>query len=338
MTHASLDGWVPIRFYWEGGEPRVDWCRLGERRFTEPFHSDTIEKALRLPFHLAFRRQTSVETLRERRAQRPGIRPTGFVFHMSRCGSTLAAQMLAALPANVVLSEASPIDSVLRANLKSADVTDEQRCDWLRAMVAALGQPRAGAETRLFVKFDSWHVLELPLIRRAFPDTPWIFLHRDPVEVLVSQMRQRGSQMVPGVLDAATLGIDLAQALHMAPEEYCAHILGRFCQTALDHHRDGGRLVPYRELPDAVWTDLAGFFATPWSEAEIDAMKAKTRFDAKTPSMCFSDDRSRKQSEATDLVRRMAATWVEPAYAQLEAVRRHETVPEPEGERGASAP
>jgi hypothetical protein len=52
-------------------------------------------------------------------------------------------------------------------------------------MVAALGQARAG-ETRLFLKLDCWHMRDLPLFRRAFPNTPWVFLYRDPVEVLVS--------------------------------------------------------------------------------------------------------------------------------------------------------
>jgi hypothetical protein len=36
--------------------------------------------------------------------------PDGFVFHMSRCGSTLVAQMLAVVPDHVVVSEAEPLD------------------------------------------------------------------------------------------------------------------------------------------------------------------------------------------------------------------------------------
>jgi hypothetical protein len=78
-------------------------------------------------------------------------------------------------------------------------------------MVAALGQARAG-ESRLFLKLDCWHVRDLPLFRRAFPDTPWVFLYREPVEVLVSHLRRRGVQMIPELVPSARLGLDTPTA------------------------------------------------------------------------------------------------------------------------------
>ena len=42
------------------------------------------------------------------------MRPSGFIFHMSRCGSTVISQMLAALAEHVVVSEAGPIDALAR--------------------------------------------------------------------------------------------------------------------------------------------------------------------------------------------------------------------------------
>ena len=62
-------------------------------------------------------------------------------------------------------------------------VSDEQRSAWLRGWMRAAGLPRSG-EKRLFEKFDAWHSFDLPFLRRAFPETPWIFLHRNPVEVI----------------------------------------------------------------------------------------------------------------------------------------------------------
>ena len=41
------------------------------------------------------------EALEERAASHPGVGPTGFIFHLSRAGSTLIAQMLAASGSNV---------------------------------------------------------------------------------------------------------------------------------------------------------------------------------------------------------------------------------------------
>ncbi len=320
QVESALAGWAPIRFYWDAMRPMLDWCYLGRRRFTEPFFNDTIESALQLPFNHVFRRQTFVETLLDWHRHQPGIAPTGFIFHMSRCGSTLLAQLLAALPRNIVLSEASPIDEVLRAHVRNPAVTDAERCAWLRALVSALGQSRNG-ETRFFIKFDSWQTLDLPLIRQAFPEVPWIFLYRDPVEVLASQIKQRGAQTVPGTIDPGLLELDLLTAIQMPPEEFCARMLARVCQAALDQCGSGGRLVHYRDLPGAAWTEIARYFGAPCSPAEIETMQAKARFDAKTPSMFFTDDRSAKQRDATDAIRRMAEIWIDPIYRRLETAR-----------------
>ena len=84
-----------------------------------------LDQCGRLPFNLLFPRRTPVEVLTRWREERPGLAPTGFVFHLSRCGSTLVSQMLAALPQNVVLSEAGPINDALRAHLRAPGVTDD---------------------------------------------------------------------------------------------------------------------------------------------------------------------------------------------------------------------
>ncbi len=150
---------------------------------------------------------------------------------MSRCGSTLAAANAGGLvDGNIVLSEADPIDAVLRAPLHHSHVTDVDRRAWLQAIVSALGQRRHADEAHLFIKFESWSVLELALIREAFPDVPWVFLYRDPVEVLVSQLRLRGRTMSPGPFASRYLGMDLVTATRMDPDEYCARLLARLCE------------------------------------------------------------------------------------------------------------
>ena len=182
---------------------------------------------------------------------------------MSRCGSTLASQMLSALPGSVVISEAGPIDSVLRAQFRDPSVSAATRIEWLRWVVSALGQRRSGNETHLFIKFDSWSALELPLIRQAFPGVPWVFLYSNPVEVLVSQLRKRGAHMVPGTMEPALFGMNLAEAFEMQPEQYCARVLALTCEAALQHHQScAGLMINYEQLPDALWTSLAGSLAS----------------------------------------------------------------------------
>ena len=52
---------------------------------------------------------------------------------------------------------------------------------------------------------DAWQIHSLPLIRAAFPDTPWVFVYRDPLEVMVSQLARPGTLNIPGALDPEIL-------------------------------------------------------------------------------------------------------------------------------------
>ena len=287
----------------------------------DSFFDQTIERCLSDPFNLLFRHQTPIEVLGQWNEVSPGLDPNGFVFHMSRSGSTLISQLLAAIPRNIVISEAPPIDATVRAHFKSAAVTDEQRITWLRWLISALSQPRMAQEENFFVKFDAWHILDLPLIRRAFPHVPWLFVYRDPVEVLVSQLGHRGAHMVPGVVAPSSFGIDPDQVWTIEPEEYCARVLAALCQAGLQHHGSGGLLINYKQLPEIVWTSISEFFGIDHSEAEIEIMKGKTRRNAKNPAVVFQNDSADKRRKATENVLAAVNTWLDSTYEELEAAR-----------------
>jgi gluconate kinase len=318
----NLAGWVPIQVVWEQGRPLVEWCYLGGRRFREPFFEQTIGEFMRLPFNLLFRRRTAIDILAAMQAERPGLAPCGLIFHMSRCGSTLVGQMLAALPQNMVLSEAGPIDEVLRASRRDPGITDSTRIDWLRGIVSALAQPQR-SEKQLVIKLDAWHILDWPLLQRAFPGVPALFLYRDPVEVLVSQCRQPASYMIPGMFGPVFAGVDAWAAQQMGAEEYGARVLSQMCTAAVEwHQQTGGLLVSYKELPDAVCSVIAGFFNIACSGEDQERMRRVAQFNAKTPAMYFADDTAEKQSRATPELRRTAEKWIEPAYGRLDELRR----------------
>ena len=58
--------------------------------------------------------------------------------------------------------------------------------------------------------------------RHAFPDTPCVFLYRDPVEVIVSHLGHRGDHMVPGTLPEDIIGISTDE-IRPTAEQYLAH-------------------------------------------------------------------------------------------------------------------
>lgn len=300
----------------------VDWGYLGTRRFTDPFFAQTINACVRHPADLLFRHQTPLEMLEKITAATPGLRPTGFIFHMSRCGSTLIAQMLAASPQNVALSEAAPIDEVLRAGFRDSTITEEQRVRWLQWLVGALARPRDAGEKNLFIKFDCWHVMFLPLIQRAFPDVPWIFLYRDPLEVMASAQKQLGGQMIPGVLQPGLFGWDADEVRRMTLYEYAARVLAKLCEAALEHTQGGnGKIVNYRQLPAGVWPGLLNHWKVNFSVTETARMLEAARMNAKNPVLPFEQDSSAKRESASAEIRRLTHDWLEGVYEQLEMRR-----------------
>ncbi len=310
-----LSGWTPIRLEWDGARPTLDWCLTEGVDFTAPFFEQTVEECFRDRCRLLFRRRTGIEEAGRFVADHPGLPPALFVFHMSRCGSTLVAQMLAAMPSHLVLSEAPPLDSVLRADWVSPGLGDDERCTWLRWLVGALGQQRHDLQRRLYVKFDAWSVLDLPVVRRAYPAVPWLFLYRDPVEVLVSHSRRLGAHLIPGVLPPALLGMTQAETTALPPAEFQARVLARICGVALAYADDPlVTFVEYRQLPGFVVSDLA-------PEGDISPMLRAATRDAKNPALPFQDDRAGKQAQASAAVRAAADRWLAPLYERLQEAR-----------------
>lgn len=316
MSGRALDGWLPIGVDWRHGRPEIDWCLARCERLREPFFEDTVRRLVARPFNKVFRRRTDVESLESWAERRPGLIPNGFIFHMSRCGSTLAAQMLAARSDSVVLSEPAPFDSMLRSKDNRAAIAEDQRILWLRALISAMGQPRTGGERYFFVKFDCWHTLSLPLIRRAFPSVPLVFLYREPREVLASHLRQRGVQTVAGLLDSRLFGIDRAAAVTMSAAEYCARVLGAICAAAACDRSLW--LVNYRQLPGALFETILPRFGVPVTAESRAAMSAAAGFNSKDPSFPFSAEHDADPVSMDARAEAAVAAFLDGPYQALE--------------------
>jgi hypothetical protein len=300
----------------------VDWGYLGARRFTDPFFAQTIQPCVQHPAGLLFRHQTLLDDLGEIAGSQPGLQPAGFIFHMSRCGSTLISQMLAATPENIVLSEAAPIDDILRAHFRDPGIPEEQQVQWLQWLVGLLARRRHPAEKNVFIKFDCWHVMFLPLIHRAFPNVPWIFLYREPLEVMASAQKQLGGQMIPGVLEPALFGWDAAMVGRMPLYEYAARVLGKLCETALAHSQAGnGKLINYRQLPASIWPALMKYWNLEFSTEENARMLSAAQLNAKNPVLPFEPDSQAKRDSVSAEIRQLTQQWLDGVYQRLEAQR-----------------
>jgi hypothetical protein len=288
--------WLPVGLVSDSTQLLVEWAHFGTALLDDPFFEYPLRKARQHPISRLMGWCTPLSQLG---AETPCL--DGIVFHMSRCGSTLVAQVLAAMPGHIVLSEPAPFDALLQFCAAREDIALETRIALLRGMAAALASNRAQPVRRRFLKTDCWHAGALPLLRTAFPDCPWIFLYRDAREVLMSHARMPGGQTLPGP-HAALVGIDDPTA--RPGLEFAARVLAATCHKAADHAEVGGGIfVDYAELPEAVTARILPHFGVVPDAADRAAIAAAMRRDAKEPNRAFDPhERPRRDTAAAAVI------------------------------------
>lgn len=296
---------VPVRLDLSGAGG-VRWQLADGARFTEPFFEDTVRRLRQL----AGPSTDTVTPLDDWSGTPPAVPPLAIVFHISRCGSTLLARLLASLPRNLVLSEAPIVNDILRVRRDDPAVAPAAREGWLRHAVAAYVASQTAAPARVVIKLDCWHIFEIARIKRAFPGASLLFVHRDPLEVLASLMERPSMTLAPGTVLPGEAGMSQAEYDALSREDRAAAILGAFFRQAA-HHRADLVPVPYASLPAFVWTSFPGFDPTP---DEVAGLKNTARADAKEPSALFTPDGARKRATASPALRAACARWAAPAY------------------------
>ena len=319
--------WIPARVSFRDGLPFAEYTCLGSDRGDELFFEESVRAALQRPFPSLFRCEWPLAAAEQLEAAGETLVPSGFIFHTTRCGSTLISRMLAVLPGAAVIAEAHPIDQVVQAKLAIPELTPLQHAQWLRWMVTALGQRRAAGQTHYFAKLDAWHIHSLPLFRAAFPDTPWIFVYRNPLELMVSQLQQPGRQALPGAMDPRVLAMRPDDITRFGREEWCAQVLAGYFRSALAFRNDSQALfIDYEQLPEAVPAAISTHFTLPLTRTDVALMQEAARFDAGHPGVPFRADALRMQAEAPPHLRQLTAELLEPLYRELDSIRRRATV------------
>jgi hypothetical protein len=315
MQLADLARWTPVRLDFSGRVPAVEWADLSAERFVEPFFDETVARWASGP-HARPLVRTGLEAL-VALDREPTLEPAGMIFHLSRCGSTLASRLLGTLSGVVVLAEPTPLNALLGLDPDRVDEAALVRL--VRLLVRALGRCRHRDERRLVLKCSSWNIRRRAVLAAAFPETPWIWVQRDPARVLASLLAEP-----PGWLGlqaessraAWLFGLDPVAVPAMAHAEFAARALGAMLESAA---ADPARrlCVDHADLPDAVWKRVAphlGFEADP---AAIERMTQESRFYAKDPvPRLFAGDATQRRP-ITDAIREAAQRFAEPSYRAL---------------------
>ena len=306
----DLRHWFPLTAGIVDGEVTLAWRDMADIAFTDSFFENTLARQQRDARRVCHTPATALDQFNDVPA------PDAFVFHVSRCGSTLLTQLLASLPHCIVMSEPPIIDSVLR--LHHDQGAPDGTVALLRQVIRAMGQRRTGQEQHLVIKFDCWHIHSLELLRAAFPETPCLFLYREPQAVLASHQRQRGPQMVPGLIHPALLPLPEHAT---APGDLDAHaglVLDSFYTAALAHAAAGRiRLVNYSQLPGLVFSDLLAGLKIACTPAQLEAMRQRSQFHSKYTGNAYRGDARPPQEERLAQL----AAQIAPGYEALEQLR-----------------
>ena len=302
-------------------ESSVRWVDLSGVVFKEPFFHHTVNRAVR--------RESVVlplGTMPPGLAQ-PSLAPSAFIFHVSRCGSTLLCNIFRALNDAHLVAEPQPVTALLTPYFEdvwpyAADEWEQKRDQLLLQMMQRLGQPPTGSASRYVVKFTSYSATRMAIIRVLWPQVPIVFLVREPEEVMASN------------LDRSPLWMKLFQKPRQARnvfgwaedirpatrEEFIARAYGQLCESATLHKAQPSLVMDYRELVSGGWNRIFAFLGFgALDEQEKLRIAEATKIYSKDASgeVRFEADDKAKPERVTPEIREAAEKWARPQLQQL---------------------
>lgn len=321
-----LHGWIPYKITVTDGQAECHWIDTCNEQYIEPFFGETIGKIRSIQQRRISRSSISnLQMLEEWAVQIDHIAPTAFIFHVSRCGSTLLSQLLGLSEENISLSEVPIFDEILRLPYKIPEIDEAYASRLLRAAMQFYGQKRTSTEKHLFIKTDSWHVHFHRQLRAMYPETPFIFLYRIPNEVFESHTKQRGMQAVPGLIEPGVFGFAPQNILSL--DDYLAKVLAGYFSAYLKivSNEELTLLVNYNEGIMTVIQKITSCIKIPLDDTIKLKMAERTNYHSKHPGQLFSETRETTfpefLQEALDLYRQVEQKRLEkhqqPDYKHL---------------------
>ena len=314
----QLKGWLPVDAVVVDGRPGLWWMEMRDVSLDEPFFQQTVDRAKQDKRGELF---TEFDVLLQFEKTLESVPPTGFIFHSSRCGSTLVANACRSIANSIVLSEAPAIDKLIARFF--TDLNKESLYSvFLRGAVHALAQRRTGNEQNLFIKFACTSFAQIERIVRIWPHVPWIFLYRDPVETVVSNVNDPPTWLLDEdwrVL-ASIIGVSPNEVAAMSLEERCARSIGSFYARAVALANDNSMLLNYNQLSIS---SVLEFFKVSPSPQELEAIARTRGIYSKEVSGTrpFVPDANAKQKLASDLILKATEAWSNEPYQRLEQKR-----------------
>lgn len=319
----SLRSFLPVDALVHQGKPQIEWLEMADVEFDDPFFHETVERWRQSnPKHKPT--VSDYDALLQVEKLAKTCKPSGLIFHTSRCGSTLVANACRALNSSRVIAEAPVIDKLISRLLTDAPPSSPRELIYLtliKAAVEILGRPAIGTSNRYVVKFAAPSILHIERIRRIWPGIPAVILYRHPLEVMASNLRKIPHWMIiennPRAA-AAILRASVAKLEEMGREEFCARALGRFYAAALAAQPDTSTFfLDYDELSPQMLGRITELFGFVLSREEVLRIESGMLSHSKDSRHLFEPDGLEKQQNASPKTVHMTEEWVMPAYLRL---------------------
>ena len=298
----SRRGLLPLELHCDAGE--ISWFDFGDMQLRETFLEISAEE--RLSQHAdALTVVTDLEVLETPDLYPDALSPAGFIFHVGRCGSTLLAKVLSSLDRHIVIKEAEPVQHLL--DVEYERVFGEKRVRYLQSLLNIYGHRRLPVHERFFVKFSSNHVKRLEMIRGLYPGVPWLFLYRNPYEIIPTSLEGpawfiRNKNTAEGAFEA-DLPIEAVEK--MSDLEFSVQVESSTLRIAIENACDHCLFVDYTQLIPENLPRILRFFGINVTGEEYDGMVKQFGFYSKSDGVSepFVPDSAAKQDKVTDEIR-----------------------------------
>ena len=288
---SPIAGWIPIKLYPEDESLLCRWLYVGDKKFTEPFFDETISACRSLPENGHLKKSmSSTDMLVDWAKAIDIIEPTAFIFHISRCGSTLISQMLGMQPSNIVLSEVPFFDDLLRYGKQHNCMP--KILPQLKAAIGFYGAKRNENHQQLFIKTDSWHIHFYKELRALYPTVPFFLLYRKPDEVIRSQQKKRGMQAIPNLLEADIFGFGKDNISTMPLDEYMGMVIESYLKAFMEilQNDKTAYAVNYHDGAIQITDTIASVTGIGITDEEKLLMQKRAGFHAKFPEQVFNEE------------------------------------------------
>jgi hypothetical protein len=184
-------GWLPVGI----SDRAVRWMHFGSSGLDEPFFHLSVHR-MRTCASTVAEVDTSLEELSEGCSRFPIATPAGIILHISRCGSTLVLNGLKKADSVIGISEAQPVEQLLsRKHVSVSDYWQRKQRQTLTALVSIFARHQ-GESAKVLIKGGCTGIIELAYIRSVWPSVPCIIITRNPIEVVVSNLKKPPGWMV----------------------------------------------------------------------------------------------------------------------------------------------